>query len=141
MSTIGERLREERQRLDMNQTELGERGGVQKRAQINYEAGDRFPDASYLAAIATAGADVRYIITGSRDSPPSEALSPDERELLALFRSASLVGKAAAIGALQGATGRSGRIGQQINGPISGGVAGRDFVQGRKKKNETGDQR
>jgi len=96
-------LREERQRLDLNQTQLGETGGVTKKTQMLYEAGDRYPDAAYLAAIAAAGADVRYIVTGERDGPAPEVLSSDERELLVLFRAAPLAVKAAAIGALQGA--------------------------------------
>ena len=134
MSSIGERLREERQRLAMNQTELGVVAGVLKQAQIKYEKGERFPDAAYLAAAAAVGADIRYIVTGDRDAPPSEVLSADERELLALFRSASLTGKAAAIGALQGAAGLGGKIGQQFNAPIEGGVAGRNIIhKGRKK--------
>lgn len=86
MSTIGDRLREERQRLDLNQTQFGERGGVQKRAQINYEASERMPDAAYLSAIAQAGADVRYIITGERDGSPPLVLSPDEQVLVDGYR-------------------------------------------------------
>lgn len=99
---IGERLREERQRLDLNQTQLGEHGGVTKKTQMLYESGDRTPDAAYLAAIAEAGADIQYIVTGQRSDM---ALTPDERQLLALFRAAPLTGKMAAVGALQGAMG------------------------------------
>lgn len=65
----GDRLRSERERLGLNQTEFGQLGGVKKLAQINYEKGDRQPDAAYLAAIAAAGADVLYILTGSRPYP------------------------------------------------------------------------
>lgn len=100
-------MREERQRLDLNQTQLGETGGVTKKTQMLYEAGDRYPDAAYLAAIAAAGADVRYIVTGERDGPAPEVLSSDERELLSLFRAAPLAVKAAAIGALQGAAAKT----------------------------------
>ncbi|MFV9534148.1 helix-turn-helix domain-containing protein [Pseudomonas aeruginosa] len=66
MSTIGERLREERERKGMNQSSFAEVGGVQKRAQINYEKDERHPDAAYLAAIAAAGVDVLYVLTGQR---------------------------------------------------------------------------
>ena len=66
MNTIGERLKVERERLSLNQTAFGELGGVKKLAQINYENNIRLPDAGYLAAIASAGADVLFIITGSR---------------------------------------------------------------------------
>ncbi|HBO9342665.1 helix-turn-helix domain-containing protein [Pseudomonas aeruginosa] len=66
LSTIGERLREERERKGMNQSSFAEVGGVQKRAQINYEKDERHPDAAYLAAIAAAGVDVLYVLTGQR---------------------------------------------------------------------------
>jgi transcriptional regulator with XRE-family HTH domain len=66
MSNFFERLREERERLGMNQTEMGVIGGVRKEAQSNYETGKRSPDAEYLARIAEAGADVGYILTGTR---------------------------------------------------------------------------
>lgn len=61
-----ERLRQERERLGLSQTEFGQLGGVKKLAQINYEKGQRQPDAAYLAGIAAAGADVLYILTGQR---------------------------------------------------------------------------
>ena len=99
MSTYGERLREERERLGMNQTAFAAQGGVQKRAQVNYEASERYPDVAYLGALATVGVDVQYVVTGVRSGA---ALPPDEQELLDLFRAAPLAVKAAAIGALQG---------------------------------------
>ena len=71
----------------MNQTQLGELGGVTKKTQMLYEAGDRFPDAAYLAAIAAAAADIRYIVTGEREGPPPLALSPDEQVLIDGYRS------------------------------------------------------
>lgn len=66
MGSIGERLREERERLGYNQTDFGAFGGVGKKAQSNYEGNGRSPDADYLAGIAKAGADIAYIITGVR---------------------------------------------------------------------------
>ena len=63
---IGTRLREERERLGMTQEGFGQAGGVLKRALIRYEKGERMPDATFLAAIAAAGADVLYILTGQR---------------------------------------------------------------------------
>ena len=64
--SIFNRLKEERKRLGHNQPDFGELGGVKKLAQINYEKGERKPDSAYLARIASAGADVQYIITGIR---------------------------------------------------------------------------
>lgn len=65
MST-GQRLREERERLGLNQVDFGAVGGVKKVAQINYEKGERQPDAAYLSAVAAAGVDVLYVLTGVR---------------------------------------------------------------------------
>lgn len=66
MDTFGDRLRMERERLCLSQEALGEIGGVKKLAQINYEKGKRHPDAEYLAAVAAAGVDVLYVLTGQR---------------------------------------------------------------------------
>lgn len=134
MSTISERLKEERKRLGFNQEDFACVAGITRRPYAAWEAGNTSPTAVQLAALATVGADVRYIITGEREGPAPEALSADERQLLALFRAAPLTGKAAAIGALQGAVGAGGKISQQFNAPVSGGVAGRNIVnKGRKK--------
>ena len=134
--TIGKRLKEERERLGFNQTDFAAIGGVGRKSQFNYEDDERKADSAYLSAIAAIGADVRYILTGQRDGPKPDVLSSDERELLALFRAASLTGKAAAIGALQGAAGALGGASQTINAPIYG-TAGRDMlvnsVRGKSK--------
>ena len=70
---IGTRLREERERLGMTQEGFGQAGGVLKRALIRYEKGERMPDATFLAAIAAAGADVLYILTGQRSGVAAAA--------------------------------------------------------------------
>ncbi len=66
MSEMGDRLRQERKRLGWSQTEMGALGGVAANAQGNYESGDRVPRADYLAALANAGVDVLYVLTGRR---------------------------------------------------------------------------
>jgi transcriptional regulator with XRE-family HTH domain len=66
MSTIGQRLAEERSRVGMNQTDFAARGGVGRASQVNYETDRRSPDADYLAAISALGVDVQYIVTGER---------------------------------------------------------------------------
>ena len=68
------RLKQERQRLHMNQTEFAGSGGVQKQAQFTYEKGLRYPDASYLARIAEVGVDVLYLLTGRASDPATLAL-------------------------------------------------------------------
>lgn len=62
--TLGDRLREEREKLGMSQSTFGELAGVTKASQINYEKGVRHPDSSYLLAAGKAGADVCYLLTG-----------------------------------------------------------------------------
>ena len=69
MVTIGDRLREERLQLGMSQTKMADVGGVTKKTQALYEKGERHPDSRYLAAIAEAGADALYILTGNRSVP------------------------------------------------------------------------
>jgi transcriptional regulator with XRE-family HTH domain len=92
LRTIGDRLRDARLTLGLSQTAFAESGGVQKGAQIKYEAGDRYPDAAYLAAVARLGVDVRYVITGDPGSG-AFALSDDERALLEAYRAAPALGQ------------------------------------------------
>ncbi|MNV06240.1 hypothetical protein D3C71_966090 [compost metagenome] len=66
MNATNERLLEERLRLGYGQGELAALAGVGRGAQANYEKGLRQPDMAYLVAIAQAGVDVQYIVTGAR---------------------------------------------------------------------------
>ena len=63
---FGDRIRDERARLDFDQQRFADAAGVTVQSQRNYEAGRRAPDAEYLKALAAAGADVQYILTGVR---------------------------------------------------------------------------
>ncbi len=64
MDNIGNRLKEERARIGLTQEKMALAGGIQKRAQARYEAGERCPDGHYLSAIAEIGVDVNYVLTG-----------------------------------------------------------------------------
>ena len=64
--TIGHRLRVERNRLGLNQTDFAGLAGTTKKTQIDYEKDVSSPAGKYLAAIAEAGADVQYIVSGVR---------------------------------------------------------------------------
>jgi transcriptional regulator with XRE-family HTH domain len=68
----------------MSQTDFAALAGAGRKTQFNYESDERYPDAEYLAAVALAGSDVRYIVTGDRDGPPP--LKPDEQTLLDGYR-------------------------------------------------------
>lgn len=94
-----ERLREERKRLKLNQTQLAALAGTTKNSQLNYEKGNVCPNAVYLAAIAAAGVDVQYVLTGRRSSEP--VLTPEEKAVLAAWKNASKAVRAAALAALQ----------------------------------------
>lgn len=92
---IGERLREERDRLGLNQSDFAALGGIGRKTQFNYESGERVPDGAYLAAIAAAGADVLYILTGQRVAPVAPALTRREAVLLDNYRHSSPEGQEA----------------------------------------------
>lgn len=66
MVSLGDRLREERERLGLNQTQFGDLAAVTKKTQMLYEGDQRSPKADYLTAIAQAGVDVQYLLTGNR---------------------------------------------------------------------------
>lgn len=100
MNTFCDRLKEERKRLGLNQSEFAILGGVQKTAQLNYESGKREPDVAYLLKLESHGVDAAYILTGVRSKPlqpypleqcpvpygMAEPGSPQEAELVAWFR-------------------------------------------------------
>lgn len=65
-AAIGDRLRHERERLGLSQTAFAALAGTSKRAQIRYEAGERSPDADYLACLARHGVKIYWVITGKR---------------------------------------------------------------------------
>ncbi len=83
---IGDRLKEERQRLGLNQSDFAAFAGVSKNSQLNYEKGERSPDAGYLAAIAEKGVDVLYVVTGKRTPTAADAIGEAEADLLEHFR-------------------------------------------------------
>lgn len=66
--SIGSRLREERERLNMNQEDFATACGVRRRAQSSYEADTRSPDANYLEAAAKIDVDISYVICGGKQS-------------------------------------------------------------------------
>ena len=106
LMTFGDRLKSERKRLALTQTEMGELAGIAKTTQLNYEKGERHPDSVYLAAIAAAGVDVLYVLTGNRTPQSEQALSVREQSVVYNFRVLSEADKAA-IQRLSGALAQS----------------------------------
>lgn len=84
--SIGQRLREEREKIGLNQTAMGAVGGVRKQAQLKYENNESYPNAEYLAAVAKIGVDIQYVVLGIRSA---QAINDEEQQLLAAFRAAS----------------------------------------------------
>lgn len=84
---IGERLKEERERLGLNQTDFAALAGASKNTQYNYEKGGRSPDSIYLAAAAAQGVDILYVVTGQRAPTPEGAISASEMEMVLQIRS------------------------------------------------------
>ena len=61
---FGARLRDERKRLGMTQTEFAAMAGVQRLAQGQYETEMRTPNVHYLSAITYGGANLVYLLFG-----------------------------------------------------------------------------
>ncbi|WP_019411222.1 helix-turn-helix domain-containing protein [Pseudomonas psychrophila] len=83
---IGDRLKEERERLGLNQTELAAVAGASKNSQYNYEKGERAPDAAYLAAVAEKGVDILYVVTGVATPQVVEGFTVAEDKLVNQYR-------------------------------------------------------
>ena len=99
MQNFETRLKEERKRLGLKGGQLAQIGGVSAVSQSSYEKGKQLPGAAYLAAIAAAGVDVQYVLTGQRSAEP--VLTPEEKAVLAAWQKASQAVRAAALAALQ----------------------------------------
>ncbi|WP_421376314.1 helix-turn-helix domain-containing protein [Paraburkholderia sp. DD10] len=63
---FGGRLREERKRLRLSQTEVATAGGVKRLAQGQYETGTSMPSVRYLQGVAHVGIDLRYVLFDRR---------------------------------------------------------------------------
>lgn len=68
MITLGDRLREERNKKGLTQADFAALAGVTKRSQSLYEGNERTPKADYLAALHEVGVDTHYVLTGSRSN-------------------------------------------------------------------------
>lgn len=88
MSTLGERLRGERERLGLSQTDFAALGGAKKHSQINYEADRTAPDTDYLSALGRHGVDMLYVLTGTRTPPPIQQAQAFIRQNSQIFEAA-----------------------------------------------------
>lgn len=88
MTSIGGRLRKERERLGLNQADFGALVGCARNTQANYERDERYPDARYLSSLAEHGVDILYILTGQQTPQPDAVTveSEEEKKLLENYR-------------------------------------------------------
>lgn len=86
------RLREERERLGFNQCDAEKLFDISRVTWGKYERGDTTPGADVLTALAAAGADVMYILTGTR-SAALPGISPRQRALLDNYEHSDESGK------------------------------------------------
>ena len=96
LTSIGSRLREERERLGVSQEAFAQSFGVSRRTQIAWEKGEQFPNAEVLSLASALGVDVLYVLTNKRSVPVESTLTPDERALLDNYQHSDEEGKAAA---------------------------------------------
>ena len=108
--SIGQRLREERERLGFSQPAFAAIAETTKKSQIDYEKDLTQPRAGYFEVLSKVGLDVLYVITGTRSAA---TLTSHEQELLGLYQAAQPAVRAAAVAALA-----SGVLPQQ-RGPIA----------------------
>lgn len=91
--SLGKRLKGERERLGLDQTDVAERAGISVVALSNYENDKRSPSASFLMALANVGYDSAYLITGNKSGVVVSAddltwfdlinrLSDDEKKII-----------------------------------------------------------
>lgn len=79
---IGERLREERERLGYSQADFAKAAEVTRKTIFGYEGGERCPPADALGAWADEGLDVLYVVIGRREGRSSPSGLTSEQELL-----------------------------------------------------------
>jgi len=87
----GERLRDERKRLRMNQEVFAQLAGVSRGTQKAYELESTSPDVIYLSKLESEPirADVIYILTGTKQAPSGDVLDGNDRDLINKIRSIS----------------------------------------------------
>jgi len=82
--SIGERLRQERERLGLNQTNFAAIAGATKKTLFSWEHGKTAPDGFQLARLAEEGVNVNYVLTGDRE--PGHVTDAAEQVLLDRYR-------------------------------------------------------
>jgi transcriptional regulator with XRE-family HTH domain len=83
MSTWNMRLREERKRLGLSQSQFAAMAEIGYRTIGNYESGARYPGIDVLLRMQSHGVDVEYILTGLRNVTH---MTTQEKDLITIYR-------------------------------------------------------
>lgn len=86
LKIVSERLKSERIRLGLKQTDVLKQIDVAISTFSNYENGIRSPDLEFLLKLGGLGYDVGYVVTGQRVEGGAVVLPPDENEWLEIYR-------------------------------------------------------
>ena len=144
-TSLFDRLKEERKRLGLTQAEAAALAPVQRETWGRYESGALAPGMEVLEAFALAGADVQYVLTGTRGYDPAPSLKPDEDVLLDAYRALEPSMRRRVLAFILGGepppaaprkvkqTVESG-VGQQYNGPVETVAKGDIHSTGKEKK-------
>lgn len=95
-TSIGARLREERERLGLSQEAFAQTFSVSRRTQVAWEKGEQFPNAEVLSLASAVGVDVLYVLTSKRSVPVESTLSEEELALIDNYKHSDEEGRAAA---------------------------------------------
>ena len=91
---LGSRIKSERLRIGMQQIDFAEACNVSRGGLLKWEKNESAPNAQALAAKARLGVDVLYVVTGQRQGATEATLAPEEKALLAAWRSSNEKGRA-----------------------------------------------
>lgn len=132
---IGNRLRQERERLGINQSDFAKIGGASKRSQIDWEKGTLVPNAEFLALVAEIGVDVSYVLTGKY---ATAVLSKEESDVVAGYRTLDMRGKAGVLSLISGMAPQAPKIQNVFHGGVGQTVQGdittpQTFIFGKDK--------
>ncbi|UYZ84700.1 helix-turn-helix domain-containing protein [Entomomonas sp. E2T0] len=75
--TFGNRLKEERVRLDLTQEELAEKTGIRAITIIQYEKGKSSPPIKFIYSLQDLGFDIAYLLTSTTNIPNPSDFPPE----------------------------------------------------------------
>lgn len=121
IAIFGERLEEERARLNLSKAAMAQAGDVSASAYSNYLRGARVPDLAALASWASAGVDVLYVVSGRR---MPDLLTPEEDVVIGGYRKLDARGCAGVLALIGGMQEQQPAADVRVKGDVGQYVAG-----------------